>query len=258
MKRNFVREYTYEAKGKVAEKKKIGVLSMGGGSGGTLISLALAQELSERGKSVAFIELSEGKVGKALTYDALDMNARFAKKEYKNVYGEVENNRRINERENWEAGINWTLITPDENMRSINLSKVQEGILCSNTVGDYYICDMGSTFKEARVAFMDIVICVVDPMPSKIIANHHIYTSLLQSQCSVVWMINKDNPGIHKKTLFQYIKIRKHMSVPLIDGAWTYMAEYKCRLPYEQKQIKEALQPIMAEIVQRYIEATNS
>lgn len=69
--------------------------------------------------------------------------------------------------------------------------------------------------------------------------------------------MNKDNGGIQRKCFYDYMKIKGHERIPMLDPELFYKAEYNCRLPYEQNEIRHIMKPIMENIVNRYILITN-
>lgn len=257
MKRKFAREHNYSDFTKNIEKRFVGVLSLGEGCGATFFALNLAQELESRGMSTAFLELPEHREGKSLIYHMMDMDRRLGLKRYRSVMGEAENNREIKARQNIEAGINWALVHPEESMRNIGLSTVQEARVIHNLSGDYIICDMGCRYRESRIAEMDMLFCIIDPMPSKLIAAREMYHNLVKGEKKIVWVLNKDNGGIQRKCFYDYMKVKGHERIPMLDPELFYKAEYNCRLPYEQNEIRHIMKPIMENIVNRHILITN-
>lgn len=253
MKRIFSREQIYGEFKQIKERTKVGVIALGSGSGATLLALALAQELESRSKATSFIELSGSGDGKALVYEMIGLEKRMAPAGYRMMFSEIENDRRINGWENTEAGINWAVLHPEENMRNLELSPLRETRLIHNFSGDYIVCDLGSCYRTERIEEMDIIFCIVDPLPSKLIANREMYQRLTAGPRKTVWILNKDNGGIHRRLFYSYMKIKGHETVPMMKGELLYKAEYNCRLPYEQKEIKEILKPIMEKIVNRHI-----
>ena len=129
MKRRFAREGTYGDFPEIIEKTKIGVVALGHGAGGTLFALALSQELGQRNKATAYLELSGPGEGKPLVYQMLGMEKRFSRREFIPIFSRVQNNRRINGQENIEAGINWAILHPHENMRKLDLYSDRKSVV---------------------------------------------------------------------------------------------------------------------------------
>ncbi|MGI6257342.1 MAG: hypothetical protein ACOYJU_04675 [Anaerovoracaceae bacterium] len=253
MKRIFAREGTYGDFPEIMEKTKIGVVSLGHGAGGTLFALALSQELGQRNKAAAYLELSGSGEGKPMVYQMLGMEKRFSRRGFMPVFSQIQNNRRINGRENIEAGINWAILHPHESMRELNLSPIQRIKLINNFSGDYIVCDLGCQYLQEIASEMDMIFAIVDPLPSKLIANREMYQKLVGSRQKIIWVLNKDNRGIHRRHFYDYMKIKGHETIPLMQGDILYKAEYNCRLPYEQKEIRETIKPVMEKIVNRHI-----
>ncbi|MEG0392953.1 MAG: hypothetical protein RR626_09360 [Anaerovoracaceae bacterium] len=253
MNRSFSRGFVHTTQAQVTEKMKIGVLALGSGAGGTFVALALAEELSQGEHSVSFLELTKGREGNSLVYHILDIERRFGMNRYRPIYGEVENDRYIRGIKNLDSNINWALMTPEENLRKLALSDLQESRLINNLSGDILICDLGHEYNPTRLAEMDLIIGILDPLPSKLIGYRGIYQKLLQDNRPIIWLINKDNPGVNRKFFAEYIKVKEAAKIPLIKPEYLYQAEYNCRLPYEEREVKQILAPILKEVVDSHI-----
>ncbi len=252
MERNFTREKEEWTALAAMEKKKIGVISMGPGSGATLVALALAQQLVLERESVAFLELPRALSGQALTYDSLGMEKRFSLKPYQPLFFAIKNRTGIKSLHNRESGIHWGLMTPGENREKIRLSLGEKLHLIHNITGDFVLCDLGTDYHSRLLMEMDYVFCVVDPLPSKLIANRDMFETLSGDK-RVVWVENKHNSGVMKRSFSKYMRRKMTYRIPLLPGELFYRKEYNCRLPYEQREIREILQPVIKEMVDHHI-----
>jgi len=257
LKRNFKREFEEEDVLQITEKIKIGVTSIGRGSGATFISTSLAKTLAgQKKKAVAFAELRRGSGRGFLTYDSLGMDRRFLSGDFLSFYSFVKERRYIRGCRNMDGGINWALMTPEENAEKLALSPLEEARLINNIYGDIVICDMGDDICRSRLDEMDIIICVVDPMPSKLIGSRRIYQKLKEEELKgrgLIWVVNKYNGGVNRKHFKDYVRIKDPVVIPLMRPEYFYSAEYNCRLPCEQKEIKEKIRRPMEEIAQKHI-----
>lgn len=252
MQRNFTRENQDLAILAALERKKVGVVSMGAGSGGTFIAMALAQQLVKQRESVAFLELRKGSPGRALSYDSIGINKRFSMKRYEHLFFRIKNKKGVKTLRNQDSGINWGLMTPEENQSEITLSLAEKLHLVHNMNGDFVLCDLGTEYDENLLREMDVLFCVVDPMPSKLMANKEMFLAL-NSYKEVIWVENKSNPGIMKRSFLKYMRRKIAYRIPLMAGELFYRKEYNCRLPYEQREIEKIIQPIVEDMVNHHI-----
>ncbi len=192
----------------------------------------------------------------SLIYESIGGEKRFANREFAPFYSLVKKRKYIRGIKNMDAGINWALMTSYESKIGYALTALEEARLINNIYGDVIICDMGSELKNSRLDEMDKIICVVDPMPSRLIGCRAVYQKLKEEEHKgkeIIWIINKANGGINKKCFREYIKIKKPITIPLIRPEYFYTAEYNCRLPFEQREIKNKVRGQFEEIVKHII-----
>lgn len=86
----------------------------------------------------------------------------------------------------------------------------------------------------------DVVICVVDPLPSRLrseirqleaLRDNQIrfgkrFSPLLNLPTSVLWVLNKDNPQVKHRELERSLNIKFDFAVPLLSTEIFYKAEY--------------------------------
>lgn len=253
MKRSFCREYEEIDVPGVIERKKIGIMGMGPGAGATFVAVSLAAEAARIcGKAVAFAELVTYYSGKPLTYEMLGMDKRFKMRSFDSFYSELNRGRYIRKLRNMDQMVNWALAVPSDMQNGIVLSAADESRLVNNIYGDIIICDLGGRFNEKRIHEMDIVICVVDPLPSRLIANHDMYACLRREEkngADILWVINKMNSGINLHCLRDYLKIRDTVILPLVPPEYIYTAEYNCRIPIDQREVRHELEGVFDQII---------
>lgn len=82
----------------------------------------------------------------------------------------------------------------------------------------------------------DLVIGVIDPLPSRIFAGAETYEYLRDAQSSglpLLWVVNCDNAEVNHSELKRFLRLPAHCSLPLLNPALLYRAQYACRLPAE-------------------------
>ena len=192
----------------------------------------------------------------SLIYESIGAEKRFSNREFAPFYTLVKKRKYIRGIKNMDAGVNWALMTSYESKTGSALTALEEARLINNIYGDVIICDMGSEIKISRLDEMDKIICVVDPMPSRLIGSRTVYQKLKEEEHKgkeIIWIINKANGGINKKCFREYIKIKKPITIPLIRPEHFYTAEYNCRIPFEQREIKSKVRNQFEEIVKHII-----
>lgn len=257
MDREYKREYIEEEAQNPTEIIKIGVFSFVKSSGASFIATSLAKYLSEQRKEpVAFVELKHDARNESLLYEALGMAQRFANREFISFFAAIKEKKHIKRMKNIDSGINWAIRTPKDRERQISLTPMEEIRLLHNVRGNWVVCDLGSLYYEESMAEMDIIIGVIDPLPSNLIASKTNFQKIrLDEQAGrrLCWVINKYNPGINRKLLKRILKIKNPITMPLIPSEWFYVAQYHCRIPFEQYEIKKETLLSIEELVNRHI-----
>lgn len=239
------------------EKIKIGVMGIGRGAGCTFVSTALAYLLAgESKKSVAFLQL-DGRYAHDV-YDSLGMDKRFVMREFVDFYRIAEMGEKIRGVKNIDEHINWALTMPETAPAPTQAEalRLAENISCS-----ILICDLGSEIYKNKahfdigcelIASMDVLICVIDPMPSKLLAGRDDFFIAKQSAVkrnNVIWILNKYNDGINLKELHSFLRIKDLQKIPALDARHFYCAEYNCRIPISMKEIGDKCATTFSDII---------
>ena len=223
------------------EKLKIGVIGIGEGVGTTFVSTSLAFCFAKKGKSVAFAEVGNPRTKLSILYDSVAMDLRFSNREFVDFYNLIMENLHIRGKKNIEEGINWALITPKNLENGKELDESEKLRLVNNLSGEIVIFDL-----EAFEAFgtlleeMDIIVGVIDPLPSKMIGGFKIFQALKKLEIEgqkVIWVVNKNNKGIGKKHIYDYLKTREILWIPFFELEQMYLCEYNCIFPIKNKKL---------------------
>lgn len=255
MKRKFNREFSEDDCFSIYEKTRIGVVGIGRGAGTSFVATSLAIKIASADeRATAFIEIADGPGGKTWVYDLAGIDKRFAGREYVSMHGMVRQGNYIRGLSNMDRRVNWALVTPDE--RNRNMSTIKISRLINNVAGDVVVCDLGTYINEDLLEDMDVLVCVVDPKPSRLIGCRDVYRKLKQQQVAgrkLIWVVNKVNGGINRRCFRDYMKIRTSYEIPLIKEVHFYAAEYNCRFPIEQREIEKAAGKTIEDIVKELI-----
>ena len=103
--------------------------------------------------------------------------------------------------------------------------------------GHYMVVDSPA---PATMQEMDLMVCIVDPLPSAVIAGSglaaslrenrirtaHGYGPALNDPTPCLWVLNKDNSRVAHRELERYLKVKFDFVIPMIDPSEFYRAEY--------------------------------
>ena len=79
---------------------------------------------------------------------------------------------------------------------------------------------------------MDLIIGVIDPMPSLLMRGADAIGELLDGNNTVLWILNRDNPGVNHRELLRYLSFRPEFVQSEIPREIMARAEYNGeRLP---------------------------
>ncbi|MDR3242387.1 MAG: hypothetical protein LBT34_00470 [Clostridiales Family XIII bacterium] len=247
-------------------RMKVGVFGLSSGAGVTFLALNLARKIAnERVLTPAVVELSEGNEGiYGWNYDVIGMDRRFSLREYFSFYGSVAKGESIRNKANMDEGVNYALRLPAE--PQISLDQAQLSRLVNNVAGEVILCDFsarlsfGETDEVARnlgmkrlLSDMDVILAVVDPMPSKLMGGYKRLELLKTFACAgknIVYVINKDNRGVNDRELTGFLKAKRLLRLPLASVAEQYEAEYNCRVSGCLPDTRKMLDAKLARIVE--------
>ena len=255
MERLFLREKTEEKFSYMAEKRKVGVAGMSRGAGVSFVATSLAKLLStaEAGK-VTFLEVCDNIPGKkSFVYDSAGFDKRFKTREFVRFYNEIKNGSNIRGKSNGDDKINWALITPEDIKDGVETTPMEMIRLINNVSGDTIICDIAECKNAGDYLLdMDVVIFVIDPIPSAMIAGYPFMKEVKRLEYNgkkTVWLINKYNNGINKRDMQSFLKRKENHKIPAMDIDDFYSAEYNCKIPYETAEIRSKTREIFEKII---------
>ena len=215
------------------------------GAGVTTLAFSAAEYLAARSKktglTVTMLELdpkAEAPAGRA--YDKVGIDRRFAGRDYTSFYKLASEGKPFNDILNPDGGINWALRLPGEAVpapSAIALSR-----LLNNIRGDIVICDvpgysffdciLGRDALTALLADMDRIICIFDPLPSRLLASvrtAEACRSISPANTKIHWVFNKLNSGVDLREAVRFTGAKDYIPFPAIPASVLYKAEYACR-----------------------------
>ncbi|MDD2484122.1 MAG: hypothetical protein PHQ50_03690 [Eubacteriales bacterium] len=228
---------------------KIGVLGLSKGDGAGFLASSLARlSVQKKACRPAVAELGAGGL-----YDSLGMDKRFAGKDYFSFTKAAFSEQSLRGKRNEYLGVHWILVPPED--RQIELSYEQKLRIVANAVGDPVYYRFSGVPQEQAIKLlweMDLVLLVIDPLPSKLLPAYHFLCELRKVDIPICYIINKWNVGVDRRELLQYLQIKEPFYIPAVPQEFVYGAEYACRplidMPSAQAVIKESIEKISQEI----------
>lgn len=216
---------------------------------------------SNKNIKVSFVEIVKEKdLGSRYTYDSIGIDKRFAGRNFNDLFELNLMEQTTRGITNIDDGINWILHKPKNKKTDANRDKgpnLQRSLdhlrIINNAAGDIILCDFEIHIQMMELLpDMDVLIVVIDPMPSSLLAGFKMlaYCKTLEEKGHrIFWVLNKDNGGINKRELQQFLKIKELYYIPLLKGEELFSAEYNCMLPVSNRQIRIALENPLNKII---------
>ena len=226
-------------------REKIAFVGMCAGAGTTTLAFSAAEYLAARSKktglSVTMLELdpkTSAPAGRA--YDKVGIDRRFAGRDFISFYRLASENKPFIGARNIDGGIGWALRIPGETGPAPSAATLFR--LLNNVHGDTIVCDVpaysffdcapGRDSLLALLTEMDKVICIFDPLPSRLLASvraAEACRALSSSGVKTHYVFNKLNSGVDLREAVRFTGVRDYIPFPAIPADIIYKAEYACR-----------------------------
>ena len=118
-----------------------------------------------------------------------------------------------------------------------NCGRLARGAACEDAAaltpaGGIWILDEP---PQAQWQRCDVLVCVVDPLPARVLAGlaqHHCLRAEQKEresrgEHSLLWVMNKENPAVDRRELERFLKIRFDAALPLLPTEFFYQAAYQ-------------------------------
>ena len=87
----------------------------------------------------------------------------------------------------------------------------------------YAVTDNSFEYDE-----QDVIVGVIDPLPSRLMEGAEVIEELLNSGTPVIWLLNRDNPGVNRRLMKKYLCFTPEFSQEEIPREMLCRAEYNC------------------------------
>lgn len=229
-------------------KNLIGVVGIGSGAGATLVASGLATVLARGEGGAAYVQ--EGDIGRLRgceqfkPFDQLSLQTVFGKKKMYDLFHLHREGIDIEGRANLYNRVNWVVNVPGEYRKPVKnqgfQSEKNENLrLPYHKIGGRNIVvDTPNDISE-----MDKLVCVIDPLPSKIKSAIDIFTHLKEVEKTgtkghILWVINKYNSYVNQKQLEKFLQIKADYILEMIEPEVFYQAEYAEIMPMSDSEWK--------------------
>ena len=225
-------------------KKKIAVVGIGRGAGATFVSVSLAFLLSmsksvKKDESaimpakVSLLEMRCPQAGEPMLYYAAGLDRRFPERRFTDFFSMHIQGNAIPKMVNLHKGINW-LVWRQHHVSVENTGKTDlSDFPVEQMAGEYIIADSPPAETLGRY---DLVVAVIDPLPSSIFAGSEYYEQLRDAEAAgmhILWVLNKDHSEVNHSAVKRFLRLKEYVSFPLLESPLFYKAQYTCQLPAE-------------------------
>ncbi|MDR0874831.1 MAG: hypothetical protein LBN12_01330 [Clostridiales Family XIII bacterium] len=242
------------------EIRKIGFVGLSAGAGTTTLTLAAAEcfaagyKASHRASPVAYLEIAAGPdegSSAGLPYDKIGIDRHFAGRDFLSFYRLAAEGKPVSGKVNLSGGVNWALRMPVDVRHTVGAASLLR--LIDNIEGAPVVCDISSSLS--REALLDVladmhrIICVVDPLPSKLLAGGRVMEQVRSAEHAgipVTYVLNKMNAGVNLREVKRFVSLNDPVEIPAVKLQAVYAAEYACRSLADEPCIRGALANIFA------------
>lgn len=242
----------------VKEVKRIAVISIGGHTGVSFVTGLLAASFSKR--SACEEEVSLVELGSSYFYEAYGIEKRFIQRDFICFYDILSNKGQIKGFTNSEDNINWILRCPFPQFQE-HIDIAAAFRLIHNVSGTLLFFDCSAVPENHLweiLPEMDVIVAVIDPLPSKMIPQGPFIQRLRFTFPQTVFVVNKMNKGVHRGELNRFLDGIDFFPLPLVDAAGVYKAEYNCILPYSITDIKKEVEKPLQALTEVMIHTANT
>ncbi|NCB41298.1 MAG: hypothetical protein EOM59_01560 [Clostridia bacterium] len=190
-------------------------------------------------EDVTIVEL-----GSPYFFEAYGIEKKFLQRGYIQFYDMLFHKKGLKGLKNIEDNINWILRCPLDKYRG-EISSLDVFRLIHNAEGSLLFFDCSALNEDTLwdiLPEMDVVIVVIDPLPSKLVPRGPFIQRLSLTFPKMIFVVNKMNKGVHRGELCRFLEGIDFYPVPFFQPQWMYKAEYNCILPYCIPDIKDEME----------------
>ena len=232
--------------------RNIGITGSGPGCGATTLGAAIACYFGRQNHTVSFTECKSHNLWGTLFFDSVDMSRRFKNDEFLSIYELVRKNQSAKQVRNIWENVNWRLYTSEDRSSKEELSDQQKWKLICSATGEICIFDFDSCGSwDAFLENMDIIIVVIDPLPSRLIRDRQriaFFQQLDEKGIPIYIVINHMNTGVSRRQVKRIFKGERLFFLDHVPAAQVYASEFRCQPVWLSKEGKHAFDSVIEEI----------
>lgn len=184
----------------------------------------------------AYVELRQPAAGEAGGFFSAGLDLRFRGNRFTDFFRIYLQGRPLTPLVNFHKGINWVVWRTAAGSAE---TPAEDGAMhlvdfpLDDLSGKWIIADDPPLEMLHR---FDLVIGVIDPLPSRIFAGMETYEALRDMAAGgthILWILNGDNPEVNHGELRRFLRLADVRTIPLADPAVFYRAQYASCLPVE-------------------------
>lgn len=200
-------------------RQVIGVIGIGRGAGATFAAMGLAVKMAEMTEGVTFADGRQHEEGGHSARRLLAVDRHFEKKAAAMGSGP-------GKRTNIYHKVNWAVC--GQLHPGADGHETEAEVPDYRTFpGKYIIVDSPQHTED-----MDVIVCVVDPLPSRIMAGLETFRRIIEQQMvPVIWVMNKASSAAGRREVETFLRLRFTHSIPLVEAEAFYRAEFRCTQP---------------------------
>ncbi|MBR3706857.1 MAG: hypothetical protein IKM19_07785 [Firmicutes bacterium] len=200
-------------------RQVIGVIGIGRGAGATFAAMGLAVKMAEMTEGVTFADGRQHEEGGHSARRLLAVDRHFEKKAAAMGSGP-------GKRTNIYHKVNWAVCGQLHPGADGHETEAEEPDY-RTFPGKYIIVDSPQHTED-----MDVIVCVVDPLPSRIMAGLETFRRIREQQMvPVIWVMNKASSAAGRREVETFLRLRFTHSIPLVEAEAFYRAEFRCTQP---------------------------
>jgi hypothetical protein len=238
-------------------------------AGSTFLTLNLAKSLANNKILTGVIEPP---LDRPYIFDTINLEDRLNKTEdeeslqfYSYPHEIISGNKIIANRETIEDGIVWNVPDPRKPLIEPGDWKYEHmmKLLYTTKRSNINLLDVGEhIFHESIspiISESDMVILVVDPLPTEIMQNRDTkleqLMKLKKQGLPIEIVVNRWNKGVDQNELNETLKIQPLTRLPSVQADFVYEMIYKNKIPLEHPEVKKQLERHLSEIIKLIIPA---
>ena len=184
----------------------------------------------------AYVELRQPAAGEAGGFFSAGLDLRFRGNRFTDFFRIYLQGRPLPPLVNFHKGINWVV------WRTAAGSDETAAAAADAHIADFPLDDLSGKWIIAddppleMLHRFDLVIGVIDPLPSRVFAGTQTYEALRDlgtGGAHILWILNGDNPEVNHGELRRFLRLKDFRTIPLADPAVFYRAQYASCLPVE-------------------------